>query len=287
MYRYIAPAGLVALLLTVLMAQPPKRFVALLPLVALAESSDSAVTRIGSVHTLAATLGDDIVFYRGTFRDGPFERIEGATLRGQSPELHRIDDQWVCVYALDGEIALATAPAPHGPFTVTGTYGKGLEPTMVRDRTSGQLSMIYVAGGIYARPFTFQGGLAWSGEPRLLAKTGRSPSVVEALDSNWMLISRDDGIAIGKLGREKLEDVVPLVTERSPTLGGAWAHPSHSAVLLETAGIYSMYFHAAPRRGEQRAVLRATLSFVDDNGKPVRPYLVEDRIARSGALTAR
>lgn len=290
MYRYIAPVGLLALVATVLFSTPPIRYAALLPLDALAAASDSAITRVGSQYTmLAATPDGAMRFYRATFRDGPFALADGVeALRGSAPELHRIDERWLLSSVVDGDVALALGAAPVGPFHEVGRVVRGAEPTIVRNRSSGALALVYVADGIVIRQFTLDGDqFAWAGDAHRVSTSGRSPSIVATRDANWLLTTTDDGIMIAKLGADTAERATLLLGNRSPALAGAWNHPANSMLVPETDGIYSMYFHATSRDDGHSAALRVTLTFVDAKGAEIAPRIVEEAVAMSNAQAAR
>jgi hypothetical protein len=278
--RYIPVAGFSAIVLTVLLAKPPTRYAAMLPLTALAESSDSDVVRVGAEHTLVTSVDGRITFARSNFRDGPFVAVRGAELHGEAPELHPVDGRWLCVFTDADRVIMALGASTAGPFTPIVTDLVGREPTVVRDRSSGQLSLIYVADGVRMRSFAIKDArVAWTTPATLLTRTGRAPSVIEGMDASWLLLTTDRGIVIGKLGRDRLETTTALLTATSPSLQGGWLSPGNVAMLQESDEIYSMYFHAVPRAGGKRALLRVTLSFVDGEGKASDPFIVEDVLA--------
>ena len=196
--------------------------------------------------------------------------------------------------------------APHGV----------IDATIVRDRKSGRDFMVYKnddnAVGkptpILTRPFALEdSGVVWLGEPHEICRSGEGhggllegPWLVHEHDATWIVLSSDyyGGAdykmwigTVDDLAHGKVDSLEHLMTSDSPCLRGEWKGPGHCSLVKEAPGIYSVYFHAWPAGtentsdwnqrfvgGEQRKVLRATLAFIDERGKPCPPYIVEDRI---------
>lgn len=196
--------------------------------------------------------------------------------------------------------------APHGV----------IDATITQDRLTGRHVMIYKNDDnsvgkptpIISRPFELDGeSIEWLGEGHELCRSGEGhggllegPFVAHENGTSWMLLSSDYyggpdyKMWIGEvhdLEGGKVENLEHLMTTESPSLRDLWKGPGHCSIVKEAPGIYGVYFHAWPagtenssqwpkrfEGGEQRRALRCTLAFVDERGKPCKPYIVEDRL---------
>lgn len=195
-----------------------------------------------------------------------------------------------------------------------------IDATYWFDRKSGKHVMVYKlddnsvgeATPILTRTFTLEHGVfEWTSEPHQIAISGdghggllEAPFLCWANGTTWIVLSSDyfgderykmwigriDDVTTGKV-----EDLRPLMTSDSPCLEGQWKGPGHCSLIEQAPGVFAMFYHAWPaenptaapfeerftRNKESRKPLRSTLAFVDSDGKPCEPYIVEDKLVAS------